>query len=273
MGNEMQPRELSESLFHDRQARGMDPVHVAVEEFFQPSCAPENARILRRMGPLKDRRLLELGCGSGAASAYFASRGATVFALDISPGMVDLASRLAATKGLKIHHMVGSAGRIPLAKASVDLVYGHGLLHHVDIDAAAAEVARVLRPRGRAFFVDPILYNPAIMVYRGLSRPLHSPEEHPLRIKDLHVLRRHFRSVQHREYWLLSLAVFLKFYFLDRHDPAKVPYWKLIIHEANRNRRWLGALQRLDRALLALFPPLRPLCWNVLLELSEPLRH
>src|SRR3546814_13720576 len=63
---------------------------------------------------------------------------------------------------------------------SFDLVFGSGIIHHLDIDRAFAEIARVLRPGGRAVFVEPPGLNPAIEIYRRLTPGAPPPAAHPL---------------------------------------------------------------------------------------------
>src|SRR3546814_18316951 len=69
---------------------------------------------------------------------------------------------------------------------SFDLVFGSGIIHHLDIDRASGEIARVLRPGGRAVFIEPLGLNPAIALYRRFPPRALTPHDPPL-------LRRHFR--------------------------------------------------------------------------------
>ncbi len=93
--------------------------------------------------------VLDLGCGTARGAAALAARWprARVLALDASPCMLAEARRNAT--GARIEWLRAEAESIPLADASVDLVFSNLLLPWCeDIDAVFAEVARVLRPRG-----------------------------------------------------------------------------------------------------------------------------
>lgn len=98
---------------------------------------------------------LELGCGTGffllnLLQGGIARRGTVT---DLSPGMVEVATRNAAGLGLDVSGRVADAETIPVPDMSVDLVVGHAVLHHIpDLDTAFREILRVLRPGGRFVF-------------------------------------------------------------------------------------------------------------------------
>ena len=67
--------------------------------------------------------------------------------------MVDAAVRNAKGLGLDVEGRVADAESIPYADASMDLVVGHAVLHHIpDVELAFREVLRVLKPGGRFVF-------------------------------------------------------------------------------------------------------------------------
>ena len=89
---------------------------------------------------------LDVAGGTGIVSAELARRGWSVLVVDRSVGML----RVAAPR-LPGRALAGSATRLPVRDASVDLVTMIWLLHLMsvaDSDAAIAEAARVLRPGG-----------------------------------------------------------------------------------------------------------------------------
>lgn len=94
---------------------------------------------------LAGARVLELGAGTGLATAGLLERGASVTATDLGPKML---GRLHA-KHPSVPAVVARAEALPFADAAYDLVCGAQMWHWVDVPAAAAEVARVLRPGGR----------------------------------------------------------------------------------------------------------------------------
>jgi ubiquinone/menaquinone biosynthesis C-methylase UbiE len=151
--------------------------------------APERfvARAMELMGEeCGGLTALDLGGGGGSAAVVLADRGARVVVCDLSGESLKLGAAQAAkydVAGL-IHCVAADGCRIPLADHSVDRVLGLGILHHLgDPAAAGREVARVLKPGGRAVFTEPLSGNPllglarAALPYRKKHR---SDDEHPL---------------------------------------------------------------------------------------------
>ncbi|MGH9106987.1 MAG: class I SAM-dependent methyltransferase [Acidimicrobiales bacterium] len=97
------------------------------------------------------KRVLEIGLGEGAESEGLIRRGARWSGLDLTAESVRRVTTRLQLKGLA-HEGIwqGSATAIPVGDAEFDLVFSHGVLHHVpDIGAAQSEIHRVLRPGGR----------------------------------------------------------------------------------------------------------------------------
>lgn len=102
------------------------------------------------LGPaFPGRRVLEVGCGRGSLSAYFADAGWDCTLLDISPNAIDVARKAFAAQGLKACFEIGDCLALPFSEGSYDLVFSIGLLEHFEnIDRVIAEQARVLAPGG-----------------------------------------------------------------------------------------------------------------------------
>lgn len=90
--------------------------------------------------------LLEVGVGSGRLLARLAERGWDVVGIDAAPRMVELARERIPSAKLE----VARAEELPFADASFDVVVAVGVLEYGDLEASLQEVARVLRPGGRA---------------------------------------------------------------------------------------------------------------------------
>lgn len=257
-----------EEEFHDRWADAVDPAMVLVDESFTlPSC-PENRFIASALGDVRGLTVLELGAGLGEASAWFAVHGARVIATDLSGGMLRVTERVAALRGASVESVQMDGATLAVADGSVDIVYGANVLHHVDTERCLREVHRVLKPGGRAAFWDPVQYNPVINVYRRMAGQVRSEDEHPLGVVDLATMRTLFRDVQVRFFWLATLAVFLKYYFVDQVHPNEERYWKKVITGYAGIRRWYAPLAALD-ALLLRIPGLRWWAWNMAVVLEK----
>jgi SAM-dependent methyltransferase len=90
-----------------------------------------------------------------------------------------------------------------------DLAFGDAILHHIDLDRSGAELARVLRPGGRASFIEPLGTNPVLgfarrrLPYPGKGR---TEDERPIVYHDVRVFTHNFAAFSFREFGLISMV-------------------------------------------------------------------
>jgi ubiquinone/menaquinone biosynthesis C-methylase UbiE len=106
----------------------------------------------------KDARVLDLGCGAGHVSYVAARYAASVVAYDVAPQMLAVVEEEAKRRGLaNITTRHGAAEALPFADAGFDFVLSRYSAHHwQNFRAGLQEAARVLKPSGRAIFMDTI---------------------------------------------------------------------------------------------------------------------
>jgi len=245
----------SEQLFHDHQALGRadtfcrdpdrlrfdDDAWLDHETWIRPAFAA--------LGEVAGLRVLDYGCGHGMASVVLARRGAHVTAFDLSPGYLAEARARASANSVSVGLVCADGERLPFADASFDRVWGNAVLHHLDLGRAARELRRVLRPGGLAVFCEPwggnLLLNwaRARLPYSGKGR---TPDESPLRPRDLRPLRRVFPRMVVRGFQLLSM-----------------------VRRILRPGRLTASLERFDARLLEHFPALQRFCRYVVLTLPR----
>jgi ubiquinone/menaquinone biosynthesis C-methylase UbiE len=104
-------------------------------------------------------RALDVACGPGTFLTVLAPRVAHVHGVDLTAALMEQARAAAEQLGHRnVSLEAGDAERLPFADAAFDLlVCGYGLHHMTRPDRALAEMARVLRPGGRAGIADLIV--------------------------------------------------------------------------------------------------------------------
>lgn len=156
------------------------------------------------LGPVEGRCVLDLGCGMGLWTTELASYGAKVVALDLSSASVATARKRAERLDLadRVDPVTGSAHALPFRENTFDLVTGHLILHHLDAGIAAGEIARVLKPGGRAVFTENSAKSGTLMFARrflcgrfGIPK-WSTPDEYPLRRAELRRLGSAFARMQ-----------------------------------------------------------------------------
>lgn len=101
---------------------------------------------------------VDLGSGTGTMTrrlAQLAGPGARVLGIEPNAMLRRVAEERCADLGVAVEFCQGLATEVPLPDASVDVLWCERVLQHVpDAQAAVAEIARVLRPGGRALLLD-----------------------------------------------------------------------------------------------------------------------
>ena len=107
--------------------------------------------------------------------------------------------------------LVGNCENTTFSDHKFDIVYGLGILHHLQFSKSINEISRILKPEGKLLFIEPLGTNPLINFYRMLTPKSRSKDEHPLLFKDFEMIKSSFKNVNIKYYGFLTL-VFFPFY-------------------------------------------------------------
>ena len=197
-------------------------------------------------------RALDCGCGKGANTQLLASVAEHVVAVDLSDVALQKTRQRLRERGCaNVSFGAMNAEHLALADRSCDFVSGKSVIHHLDLDRALPELARVLKPGGMAVFLEPLGHNPLINAYRRRTPNFRTADEHPLTTTDLANAGRYFDRVDVRYFTLFTLLAF----------PLRKTRWF---------RQVLDVLTNVDQAVFRLFPYLSRHAWQIVLTLSEP---
>lgn len=197
--------------------------------------------------------VLEYGCGPGSSAFFLAEQGAEVDGIDISSVAIKRAANTANERGIddRTRFQLMDAEALRFDDHSFDTVCGSGILHHLDLDRAYREIARVLKPDGEAIFLEPLGHNPLINLYRRRTPHLRTEDEHPLLMKDLERSTGYFGEMRPRFFHLQSLLA--------------IP-----LRNQRSFERLVSVLDGSDERLFRLAPVLRRYAWMTVLHLSRP---
>lgn len=245
-----------EREFHDRRFASDRERQQKVGKFYQiiKSIQQEKERIL--FDNAQGAKIIEYGCGTGSYAFKLAKQGAeSVTGIDISPVAIEKAEEKAIALGVapQASFMVMNAENLELPPDSYDLICGSGILHHLDLDLAINSITKVLKPNGKAIFLEPLGHNILINLYRRLTPSIRSADEHPLLDRDLAFLKQHFHFSNIQYFYFTSLAASFM---------VGKPGFSTV----------LKFLESVDSALLRL-PFIKKQAWLVLIELSQPIKQ
>jgi ubiquinone/menaquinone biosynthesis C-methylase UbiE len=244
-----------EREFHDALARELDATALVSDH--RPDAL--DLALLQLTGHVRGTRILDAGCGKGDLTLRLLDEGANVTALDVSPGMIELVesrARLLPDRGTALSAVAAPLERSGLPDASFDLILGKFILHHIDVAAGAFELRRLLAPGGRAIFIENAGDNALLTFARdrlagrwGVPR-LGTEDEHPLRARDIDVLRQAFSRVT---------AHYPVFEFLVLFDRQVLRF---------KSPRASRVIRGIDNAVHRFAPPLRRFSYRVIVELE-----
>jgi 2-polyprenyl-3-methyl-5-hydroxy-6-metoxy-1,4-benzoquinol methylase len=251
--------EESEAVRHDRlyselAAKGSLVMNPSDWQRFdgEPQPWKPYESLVRMLGDVRGKRILDAGCGDGWLSVILAKRGATLDGFDISPSAVRFAQERATIHDVadRCTFRAASAYKLPYGDAEFDGVIGSAILHHLGDKAVfAKELRRVMKPGAVAVFQEP--FGNSLVLERVRTYvpvPSMSPDDpdqwkQQFKYSDVEAFRKDF-DVDVQEYHLMSR--------LDRVIPAG---------------RIMTFLEKLDRIVLRALPFVRRYARTVLLRL------
>lgn len=257
-----------EELFHDQWAKTINISDLSIFQAFEGPVSPEYRFAIELLGSIKNKKILNPGCGAGEESIYLAKKGGNIWAADISNEMLKIVQKLA--KKFKVLSVIKTCKenveRLNFPDNSFDLIFGNSILHHISLDKAIPEFYRVLKRKGKVVFIEPLGYNPVINYYRKLAYLVRTSNEYPLKINDILKFNKYFINVKHYEFHFLTLLIFCYFFAIEKINPNKDRYWKKIIKEGEKYKKIFNFLYNLDKLILKLFPFLKLFCWVTVIE-------
>src|SRR5215216_2276881 len=196
--------------------------------------------------------VLEYGCGPGYEALFIAKSAFSVTGIDISDTAIEQATEMARQEQIdNATFRTMDAEAMDFNDESFDLICGMGILHHLDLDKSLREIARTLRPGGKAIFIEPLGHNPIINLYRKITPDLRTEDEHPLLTKDLKLMKSYFNRIEP--------------HYFHFHSILAAPFRKLPGY-----RLLLKTFDTVDRALFKLLPFTKKYAWQVVVVLSQP---
>ena len=204
---------------------------------------------------IKGSVALDYCCGNGEVAIEMAKRGASrVVGIDISPVAIENARALAKAAGADAvcEFMEMDAEHTEFPNCMFDVIHEYGALHHLDLQAAFAELSRILKPQGKVVCTETLRHNPLIRWYRKRTPHLRTrwEAEHILGIPEIERGEKYFATLELKTFHFAALAA--------------VPFRGTSFVES-----LLSFLNRVDQVLLTL-PFLRPMAWIGVFEYRRP---
>ena len=160
----------------------------------------------------KNSEILDYGCGVGPAiEKVMEFNPKKITGIDISEVSILKAKERFPGSKSKVELLVDNCESTTFSNNKFDIVYGLGILHHLQFSKCINEISRILKPDGTLLFIEPLGTNPLINFYRLLTPKSRSKDEHPLVFKDFKIIKSSFKNVNIKYYGFLTL-VFFPFY-------------------------------------------------------------
>ncbi len=240
----------TEKAFHNEAfARG---IRKPLDRYYSIFSSVRADFLLRLKELAKDTVVLECGCGINSYAGELQGIASDLTGIDISDEAVRQSEKLAMESGAKnCRFLIMDAENLKFDNNSLGLLFGVGIIHHLDLNAFFDEAARVLTPDGSMLFMEPLGHNPLLNIYRRLTPKYRTPDEHPLLIKDLGLINRFFSRTTIRYYFFFALLA--------------VPFRNSIFFSG-----LLKLLNKADRLFFRWIPFARYLAWYCIIEAHGP---
>lgn len=200
------------------------------------------------LGIIRNKKLLEIGCGSGKQAIFFAQKGANVSVIDISDEALKAASCRAKEERVSIQTNRMNAEILQFKNETFEIVYINSVLMHVNPEKVLQECSRVLKPGGKVIIIEPLRHAPFVQVYRWLASYRATKPQYAT-FKMLKKCEKYFTAYSHKEFYFFSSAL-LPLGYVTNHFLKKM----------------YAAVNRIDDYLVKIVPPVQKFCWISVVE-------
>ena len=143
----------------------------------------------------KNSEILDYGCGVGPViERVMEFNPKKITGIDISEVSILKAKEKFPSSESKVELFVDNCESTTFSNNKFDIVYGQGILHHLQFSKSINEISRILKPDGTLLFIEPLGTNPLINFYRLLTPKSRSKDEHPLVFKDFKIIKSSFKK-------------------------------------------------------------------------------
>lgn len=202
----------------------------------------------------RDKKVLDYGCGDGMFTVWLAKNGADATGIDISSVSFEEAKKIAVSEGVdsRVHFYEMDCEKLNFPDRSFDLIIEGGVLHHLVLERALAEMARVLKEDGAIICGEGLADNPLIQFYRRKTPRWRTEWEvdHILHVRDLEVAKRYFDRIHVEFFHLFTILA--------------TPFRNTLLFKP-----LLTALEAIDSVILKI-PFIRHQAWQMVFTLAQP---
>ena len=199
---------------------------------------------------VQSKDVLDYGCGTGNFAGEVSNfKPKKLVAIDISEEAIRKAKSEMKSEENKIDYRVENCENSNLSSDAFDIIYGLGILHHLNLNKSLKELNRMLKKGGIMLFAEPTATNPAINIYRKFTPKARSADEHPLAFQDIRLIESIFKNVEIKYYGFLTLIFF--------------PFYK-----SPENSKLFRFISGIDKMILKT-KYLRFLAWSVLVKAEK----
>lgn len=165
-------------------------MHSYANAFYGDYWAETEAKTIRRANAGK---LLEVGSQSWVANVEETGcRPAELHCINISEAELEEGRTAAKTTIVQPEFHIMDGHNMEFPDNHFDIVFGNGILHHLEMEKALIEIKRVLKPTGKIVFAEPLDINPALIAIRMMTPNARTIDEKAFRLKEIRLIRKHF---------------------------------------------------------------------------------
>lgn len=160
---------------------------------------PVLSAALRHFGDVNGAKLLDLGCGDGSSSLFFAQKGANVVSIDISDTAINQLSQFC------LEHKINNISPHKCSAFEIselgkfDFIFGNMILHHLEpLELFSEVLMKSILPGGKAFFHENNAFSNLLIWFRnnlvgkyGIPK-YGDDDEFPLMPMEIEIMRRKF---------------------------------------------------------------------------------